>query len=119
MKFISSSTHLQLLLDAGANPNGATDHGKDDQVETPLQMAAASGNGYVSSFVSVNRLLISSVGRAPDHRAVGRVFESHVWRPNQVRVIRTSYKMLAPPCIFSVQWFTGNLVPRASQRAVR
>lgn len=34
----------QLLLDAGANPNGATDHGKDGQVETPLQMAAASGN---------------------------------------------------------------------------
>ena len=58
--------HLQLLLDAGANPNGATDRGKDGQVETPLQMAVASGNGHVFSFVSVNRRLVSqSVGRAP------------------------------------------------------
>lgn len=47
-KFISSSTPFQLLLDAGANPNGATDHGRGGQVETPLQMAVASGKGHVS-----------------------------------------------------------------------
>lgn len=44
--------YLQLLLDAGANPNGATDHGRDSQVETPLQMAAASGTDHVSLSVS-------------------------------------------------------------------
>ena len=75
MKFITSSTHLQLLLDAGANPNGVTDHGKDGQVETPLQMAAASGNGHVLSFMSINRRLDSSVGSVPDCCAGGRGFE--------------------------------------------
>ncbi|KAL9955461.1 hypothetical protein ACROYT_G036789 [Oculina patagonica] len=47
LSFAAAKGHVhvcQLLLDAGANPNGAMNHGRDNQVETPLQLAAAAGN---------------------------------------------------------------------------
>ncbi|CAH3147206.1 unnamed protein product [Porites lobata] len=34
----------QILLDAGASPNGAMDYGRDHQAETPLKLASAAGD---------------------------------------------------------------------------
>ncbi|KAJ7384423.1 Ankyrin repeat and BTB/POZ domain-containing protein 2 [Desmophyllum pertusum] len=68
----------QILLDAGASPNGAMDYGRDNQVETPLQLASAAGNYELVSilvrkaadpYISVNTSSFS-----PGSRGFGNAF---------------------------------------------
>jgi len=68
----------QLLLEAGASPNGALDYGRDSQVETPLQLASAGGDYELVSlllrkgadpYISVNTASFS-----PGSRGYGNAF---------------------------------------------
>ncbi|XP_068761197.1 ankyrin repeat and BTB/POZ domain-containing protein 2-like isoform X2 [Montipora capricornis] len=79
--FATTKGHLsicQILLDSGASPNGATDYRRDNQVETPLQLASAAGDFELVSlllkkgadpYISVNTASLS-----PGLRGFGNAF---------------------------------------------